>query len=114
MSLPVNGSFEAICSIACPHNGIPESTEAPAPTKKKSSKKDVSRATLTQAANTSTRNLSSIADRANFNVVDSNSKTSQTPPPANSLAARAGLVQKYNEEHGMDDVSDGSRKKYKK
>ena len=88
--------------------------------KRKREKKGVSGASLTQAANTSTKNLASqaprsIADKANVNVGGS-AKTSNTPPPANSLAAKAGLVQKYNEEHGVEtDANTGtSRKKYKK
>ena len=87
--------------------------------KKKREKKGVSGSSLTQAANTSTRNMqtqapSSLKDRANVNV-NGSAKTTNTPPPANSLAAKAGLVQKYNEEHGETlDSSGSSRKKYKK
>ena len=86
----------------------------------KREKKGVSASSLTQAANTSTRNMqtqapSSIRDKANVNV-NSSANTSKTPPPANSLAAKAGLVQKYNAEHGetIDNGSGSSRKKYKK
>ncbi|MBQ9030632.1 MAG: YidC/Oxa1 family membrane protein insertase [Parasporobacterium sp.] len=88
--------------------------------KKKREKKGVSGSQLSQAANTSTKNMQSqaprsIADKANVNVSGS-SKASSTPPPANSLAAKAGLVQKYNEEHGMDvdEATGASRRKYKK
>ena len=88
--------------------------------KRKREKKGVSGSALSQAANTSTKNMQSqaprsLADKAKIDVSGS-SKTSNTPPPANSLAAKAGLVQKYNEEHGMDvDESTGTaRKKYKK
>ena len=88
--------------------------------KKKREKKGVSGAALSQAANTSTKNLQSqapqsIADRANVNV-SGNSSGTKTPPPANSLAAKAGLVQKYNEEHGVevDDTTGSAHKRYKK
>ena len=87
--------------------------------KRKREKKGVSGSSLSQAANTNTKNMSapsSISDRANVNVSGSSNTSSNTPPPANSLAARAGLVQKYNEEHGdIVDEGDGTtRKKYKK
>lgn len=88
--------------------------------KKKREKKGVSGSALSQAANTSTKNMQSqaprsITDKANVNVGGTTS-SSKTPPPANSLAARAGLVQKYNEEHGMDvdEATGTARKKYKK
>ena len=88
--------------------------------KRKAEKKGVSGTQLTQAANTSTKNMQtqaprSLADKAKVDV-SGQTKTSSTPPPANSLAAKAGLVQKYNEEHGVDvDETTGvSRKKYKK
>lgn len=88
--------------------------------KRKREKKGVSGSALSQAANTSTKNMQSqaprtLADKAKVNVTGS-SKTSNTPPPANSLAAKAGLVQKYNEEHGMDvdETTGTARKKYKK
>ena len=91
--------------------------------KKKREKKGVSANTLYQAANTSTKNIeqapansnpNSIAARANLNVADSNTK--KTAPPANSLAAKAGMVQQYNEEHGDVPDTNGKtqRKKYKK
>lgn len=88
--------------------------------KRKREKKGVSGASLTQAANTSTKNIqsqapASIKDKANVNV-NGKSDSSKTPPPANSLAAKAGLVQKYNEEQGitMDEESGTKRRKYKK
>ena len=91
--------------------------------KKKREKKGVSATTLYQAANTNTKNIeqapansnpNSIAARANLNVSDTNSKKSA--PPANSLAAKTGLVQQYNEEHGEVPETSGKtqRKKYKK
>jgi len=88
--------------------------------KRKREKKGVSGTSLTQAANTSTRNMtantpSTIRDKANINVSGS-AKDSSYTPPANSLAAKAGLVKKYNEEHGVEvDTETGiTRKKYKK
>ena len=88
--------------------------------KRKRERKGVSASSLTQAANTSTKNMqtqapSSLKDKANVNV-SGTANTSKTPPPANSLAAKAGLVQKYNAEHGetIDSKSGSSRKKYKK
>ena len=88
--------------------------------KRKREKKGVSASSLTQAANTSTRNLQtqmprSIKDKANVNV-ESSTPSAKTPPPANSLAAKAGLVQKYNEEQGLtqNDGTGSQRKKYKK
>ena len=88
--------------------------------KRKRERKGVSGTTLSQAANTSTKNMQAqaprtIADKARVDVTGS-SKTSNIPPPANSLAAKAGLVQKYNEEHGMDvdEATGTARKKYKK
>ena len=88
--------------------------------KRKREKKGVSGSALSRAANTSTKNMQSqaprtLADKAKVNVTGS-SKTSNTPPPANSLAAKAGLVQKYNEEHGVDvdEATGTTRKKYKK
>ncbi len=93
--------------------------------KKKREKKGVSANTLYQAANTSTKNIdqapanqnpNSIAARANLNVAETDGK--KTPPPANSLAAKAAMVQQYNEEHGEVQDTTGSgktaRKKYKK
>ena len=91
--------------------------------KKKREKKGVSASTLYQAANTNTKNIeqaqansnpNSIAARANLNVADSNTK--KAAPPANSLAAKAGMVQQYNEEHGDIPDTNGKtqRKKYKK
>ena len=88
--------------------------------KRKREKKGVSGSALSQAANTSTKNMQSqaprtLADKAKVDVTGS-SKTTNTPPPANSLAAKAGLVQKYNEEHGVDvdETTGTARKKYKK
>jgi len=88
--------------------------------KRKREKKGVSATALTRAANTSTKNLpsnapSTIRDKANVNVAG-NSGSSKTPPAANSLAAKAGLVQKYNEEQGItqNDGSGKAHKKYKK
>ncbi len=92
--------------------------------KKKREKKGVSASTLYQAANTNTKNIeqapantnpNSIAARANLNVNDAPGK--KAAPPANSLAAKAGMVQQYNEEHGeVPDNVDAKtkRKKYKK
>ena len=87
--------------------------------KRKREKKGVSASSLTQAANTSTKNMQtprSLADKANVNVNSNSDQKASTPPPANSLAAKAGLVQKYNEEHGVEteDKSGTARKKYKK
>ena len=88
--------------------------------KRKREKKGISGSALSQAANTSTRNLEtqaprSIKDKANVSVGGSTS-SAKTPPPANSLAAKAGLVQKFNEEQGIvqNDDSGSQRKKYKK
>ena len=88
--------------------------------KRKREKKGVSGSALSRAANTSTKNMQSqaprtLADKAKVDVTGS-SKTTNTPPPANSLAAKAGLVQKYNEEHGVDvdETTGTARKKYKK
>ena len=91
--------------------------------KKKREKKGVKSSTLYQAANTNTRNIenapannnpNSIAARANLNVDGTGNKKSA--PPADSLAAKAGLVQQYNEEHGdvPSENSPKARKKYKK
>ena len=88
--------------------------------KRKRERKGVSGSSLTQAANTSTKNMQtqaplSLKDKANVNVSGS-TNTSKTPPPANSLAAKAGLVQQYNAEHGetTDSGSGTKHKKYKK
>ena len=88
--------------------------------KRNREKKGVSGSALSRAANTSTKNMQSqaprtLADKAKVDVTGS-SKTTNTPPPANSLAAKAGLVQKYNEEHGVDvdETTGTARKKYKK
>ena len=91
--------------------------------RKKREKKGVSASTLYNAANINTRNVDStaanrnpdsIAARANLNVADAELK--QAPPPADSLAAKAGLVQQYNEEHGdgPESTTSRKRKKYKK
>ena len=93
--------------------------------KKKREKKGVSANTLYQAANTNTKNIqqapanenpNSIAARANLNV--NNTGGAKTPPPANSLAAKAAMVQQYNEEHGETVTENNgtkkTRKKYKK
>lgn len=90
--------------------------------KRKREKKGISSASLTKAANTSTKNIqsqasapSTIKDKANVNVNDVSTNKSNTPPPANSLAAKAGLVQKFNEEQGITtDDTGSSHKKYKK
>ena len=75
---------------------------------------------LSRVANTNTKNIQSqppatLKDKANINVNSASKKTSD-PPPANSLAAKAGLVKKYNEEQGINtnNESGSSRKKYKK
>ena len=88
--------------------------------KRKREKKGVSGTALSQAANTSTKNIQSqapmsIKDKANINT-GASAKTSAAPPPANSLAARAGLVKKFNEEQGVevDSETGTSRRKYKK
>lgn len=84
--------------------------------RKKREKKGESAEKIHRAANTSTRNidsnLNSISAKANMNVTDAG--VNKTPPPPNSLAAKAAMVQQYNEEHG--DVSEGEtkHKKYKK
>lgn len=90
--------------------------------KRKREKKGVSASTLHQAANTNTKNIpqaqnsnpNSIAARANINVTES--QGSKTAPPPNSLAAKAGLVQQYNEEHGEapDSGQTSKHRKYKK
>ena len=89
--------------------------------KKKREKGGVKGSTISQAASISTKNISSqaqqpsrpmsIAEKANINVSDI--KTSKNTPPANSLAAKAGLVSQYNEEHPDEAASTGTRK-YKK
>ena len=85
--------------------------------KRKREKQGVSGSSLTQAANTSTKNMSApstISEKARVNVSGS-SKNSAASPPPNSLAAKAGLVQKYNEEHSdVEDASGAAHKKYKK
>ncbi len=97
--------------------------KAEAKAKKKREKKGVSANKLYEAANTSTKNIqqapantnpNSIAARANINVSDSDGK--KAAPPANSLAAKAAMVQQYNEEHGEtpQDKTKPARKKYKK
>ncbi len=89
---------------------------------KKREKKGVKSSTLYQAANTSTRNIEntannnpdSIAARANMNV--STAGSNNAAPPPDSIAAKAGLVQQYNEEHGdvPGENSTRSKRKYKK
>ena len=98
--------------------------KAEAKAKKKREKKGVSASTLYQAANTNTKNIqkapentnpNSIAARANLNVSDTGTK--KTAPPPDSLAAKAGMVQQYNEEHGdipSEKNTGTKRKKYKK
>jgi len=87
--------------------------------KKKREKGGVSGSTISSAANISTKNIESgqqpprpmsIAERANMSVDDP--KTSAAKPAANSLAAKAGLVQQYNEDH--PDEAPAPKKKYKK
>lgn len=91
--------------------------------KKKREKKGVKADTLYQAANTNTKNIqqaptnnpNSIAAKANMNVTQPNGKNAA--PPENSLAAKAAMVQQFNQEQGdvPDDSSTTSkRKKYKK
>ena len=87
--------------------------------KRKKSKSGTSGTTLSQAANTSTKNMSApqtISQKANISTGSTNNNTANTSLPANSLAAKAGLVQKYNEEHGdiVDEATGSARKKYKK
>ena len=88
--------------------------------KRKREKKGVTGTSLSQAANTSTKNIQSqapmsIKDKANINT-GSNTKNTSSPPPANSLAAKAGLVKKFNEEQGVElDKETGTKhRKYKK
>lgn len=98
--------------------------KAAAKAKKKREKKGVSADKLYQAANTNTKNIesapantnpNSIAARANINVMAPGEKK-QAPAP-NSLAARAAMVQQYNEEQGdvlVEEDTNTKRKKYKK
>ena len=88
--------------------------------KKKREKKGVTGTSLSQAANTSTKNIQtqapmSIKDKANIST-GSSAKTANTAPAANSLAAKAGLVKKFNEEQGVevDSETGASHRKYKK
>lgn len=87
--------------------------------KKKREKNGVAGSTISSAAAINTKHIDSqsaparpmsIAEKANIKVDDA--ATTKSAPPANSLAAKAGLVQQYNEEHPEDAVS--SKKKYKK
>ena len=95
--------------------------KAAAKAKAKIEKAGVKGSTISSAASINTKNIESqaqqnyqrpmsIADRANINVNDVDYKKSA--PPANSLAAKAGMVQQYNEENAEEAVS--VRKKYKK
>ncbi len=88
--------------------------------KKKREKGGVAGSTISSAAAINTKNINaqgqaqpsrpmSIAEKANIKVDDAH--VNKTAPPANSLAARAGMVQQYNEDHPEDAVN---RKKYKK
>ena len=89
--------------------------------KKKREKKGVSANTLHQAANTSTRNIpqtssnpnpNSISAIANMNVTEGGEQ--KTAPPPDSLAAKAAMVQQYNEEHGDVKTDNGTKKAHKK
>ena len=87
--------------------------------RKKREKKGESAEKIHRAANTSTRNIpqggnpNSISAKANMTVVDTD--TNKTPPPPNSLAAKAAMVQQYNEEHGeVPSEGESKHKKYKK
>lgn len=86
--------------------------------RRKRERKGESADKIHRAANTSTRNIqqganpNSISAKANINV--SESKVNKTPPPENSLAAKAAMVQQYNEEHGEVFESETKHKKYKK
>lgn len=98
--------------------------------KRKRERKGVSADSLTQAASTRTRNIEanvprSIKDKANVSVsgntgsssstAKSSSRSGKNQAPAGSLAAKAGLVQKYNEENESTTNGQGvTHKKYKK
>jgi YidC/Oxa1 family membrane protein insertase len=88
----------------------------------KREKSGVKGSDISSVANISTRNIDrqgdyqparpmSIAEKANMNVMDTG--TDNVKPASNSLAAKAGLVQEYNEEH-PDENPTLNRKKYKK
>ena len=82
----------------------------------------MSGASIASAAGISTKNIDqrsqnaqpqrqmSISDIANMDV--SNAQKSQAKPPANSLAAKAGAVAQYNEEHPEEMAA--VKRKYKK
>ena len=89
--------------------------------KKKREKQGVKGSTISSAASISTKNIEnqnsansyrpmSIADRANINVEDPAGPARK--PAANSLAAKAAMVQDYNNEH-PEEMQSG-KKKYKK
>lgn len=95
--------------------------------KKKREKKGVKGSVISAAANTNTKNIdtpaeqsNSIASIANMNTgADGDAK--KAAPAPNSLAAKAGLVAQYNQEHGepLDEnevvtQSGTKRRKYKK
>ena len=95
--------------------------------KKKREKKGVKGSVISAAANTNTKNIdapaneqtNSIASIANMNVGADDAK--KAAPAPNSLAAKAGLVAQYNQEHGdqLDEnevmtQSGTKRRKYKK
>ena len=88
--------------------------------KKKREKAGVSGESLSKAANTNAKNIQSqapksISDIAKMNV-NGSSDSSKKEPPAGSLAAKAAMVQKFNEENNVDINSEtgNARKKYKK
>ncbi len=98
--------------------------KAEAKAKKKRERNGVAGSTISSAANTSTKGLSveqqaaqaqprstSIRDIANMNV--SGYSVNKTAAP-NSLAAKAGMVQTYNEDHKDSSDSASARKSYKK
>ena len=95
--------------------------------KKKREKKGVKGSVISAAAKTDTKNIdapakeqpNSIASIANMSVGAEDAK--KAAPAPNSLAAKAGLVAQYNQEHGelLDDnevmtPSGTKRRKYKK
>ncbi len=90
--------------------------------KKKAKQKDrVSASSILQGANTNTKSIESqapttLAQKANMNVVSGDEVKSQPINP-NSLAAKAGMVAQYNAENGIDmseETQTKTHRKYKK
>ena len=88
--------------------------------KKKREKAGVKGSVISSAANISTKNIEnqaqtsykprSISDIANMNVDDPQAPARK--PASNSLAAKAAMVQEYNDEHPEE--AQGAKRKYKK